>query len=349
MSTYSLLKVINLWSHTKEVTSNPVLLKHLKTALKLYVLIDFDKRFESKLKSKEFDSFCHQSSIQNLQPETWMAIFNDSFSLSVQAEKTSRNTKGNYSSALGRFLKWMKEETWYQEIFLHNLPERTPPFVTAKRKTKKRISDYNYGLDLDQLPKPFRDFIECWKEFWVGNNALEEINENRHQSYPSREELVKTSAERRQRREEKKLKEQETGTFDKPILTKLDKDKTLRDYASSISRFLGWCVHIEGYSIDEITPEWITDKILLEDYVTYLVHSRGCGHHSGLCMITASLSVAKYLNCEKSKQSDWSDIPSIRSLRNLSANYQRAMVRTIFDRKAIHRIGCHYKQSAPDR
>ena len=25
------------------------------------------------------------------------------------------------------------------------------------------------------------------------------------------------------------------------------------------------------------------------------------------------------------------------------------MVRTIFDRKAIHRIGCHYKQSAPDR
>ena len=27
----------------------------------------------------------------------------------------------------------------------------------------------------------------------------------------------------------------------------------------------------------------------------------------------------------------------------------RSMVRTIFDRKAIHRIGCHYKQSAPDR
>jgi len=24
------------------------------------------------------------------------------------------------------------------------------------------------------------------------------------------------------------------------------------------------------------------------------------------------------------------------------------MVRTIFDKKAIHRIGCHYKQSAPD-
>ena len=27
----------------------------------------------------------------------------------------------------------------------------------------------------------------------------------------------------------------------------------------------------------------------------------------------------------------------------------KAMVRTIFDKKAIHRIGCHYKQSAPDR
>ena len=26
----------------------------------------------------------------------------------------------------------------------------------------------------------------------------------------------------------------------------------------------------------------------------------------------------------------------------------RSMVRTIFDKKAIHRIGCHYKQSAPD-
>jgi len=33
---------------------------------------------------------------------------------------------------------------------------------------------------------------------------------------------------------------------------------------------------------------------------------------------------------------------------NKFRNLDIAMVRTIFDKKAIHRIGCHYKQSAPD-
>ena len=36
-----------------------------------------------------------------------------------------------------------------------------------------------------------------------------------------------------------------------------------------------------------------------------------------------------------------------KSLENFEIQVQ-TMVRTIFDKKAIHRIGCHYKQSAPD-
>ncbi len=323
-SSYSLLKVINLWSQTAEVISNPTLLKHLKTALKLYILITLDEKFViNKITPKEFDSFCHTASIQQLQPESWLNIFKENFRSAVESGKTSHNTKGNYSSALGRFLKWMQGESWYQEIFLHDLPERTPRHISVKRPTKKRIEDYEFGLKPDELSDKLAKFMKSWREFWAKTDDSEEMPDKTSQSYPTREELVKTSAERRKKREERKQENQDVGTFDKPILTKLDKDKTLKNYTGSILRFLGWCVNIEGYLIDEITPEWLTDKILLEDYAIYLTQSRGCGSHSALCTVTAALSVAKYLTYETSKQSDWSDIPLVESLRNLFVHYQR--------------------------
>ena len=323
MSNYSLLKIINLWSQTSEVISNPTLLKHLKTVLKLYILKTLDKKFAvNKITPEEFDSFCHKTSIQHLQPENWINIFKENFSSAVASGKTSRSTQGNYSSALGRFLKWMREESWYQEIFLHNLPEKAPPHISVKRNKKKRIEDYEFGLKPDELSDELDKFIKNWREFWVKTNHLEEKLNETPQSYPTREELNRTSGERRKKREERKRENQELGTSDKPISTKLDKDKTLKNYTGSILRFLGWCVNIEGYLIDEITPDWITDKILLEDYATYLTQSRGCGSHSGLCTVTAALSVAKYLTYEDSKQNDWSDIPLVKSLRNLSVHYQ---------------------------
>ncbi|PSB24075.1 hypothetical protein C7B82_28445 [Stenomitos frigidus ULC18] len=251
----------------------------------------------------------------------WLKIFRENFKTAVSLGKTKQSTQGNYSSALGRFLKWLQKETWYQEIFLHNLPDRAPCTIPISRKWKPRVQDYEYGLKVEELPEHLSVFLREWQTFWMPHNSIEEENSQKCENLPRRETLVKTSVERRNKREKRRVEEQGRGTFDRPVLIKYS-DKTFKNYSKSVLRFWGWCINVECYSVDEITINWITDKILLEDYATHLIQDRGRSSHSGVSIALAALSVAKYLTYKDSRRRDWSDIPLVEELRNLCNQYK---------------------------
>jgi len=110
-----LAQVIEEFGKEKDVQAHPSILKHLKTALSLYVipkLVSQQDLQKGKLKSS--DPF--EINITKLDLPCVLITFDEEFDEAVQAEKTSKFTKGNYRSALGRFLKWIKEQIWYKSI-----------------------------------------------------------------------------------------------------------------------------------------------------------------------------------------------------------------------------------------
>jgi hypothetical protein len=124
------MSTISEFKQSQDAQDYPEIIKHLQTALKLHVLPEVDSSFyPNKLKAQEFKRYCSRLPINRLSPDAILDIFEKNFDTAVAAGRLSKSTKGNYSSALGRFLAWMQQQTWYLELFPQPLPAKAPAYV----------------------------------------------------------------------------------------------------------------------------------------------------------------------------------------------------------------------------
>lgn len=319
---HNLMRVILEFKKSQDTQDYPEIIKHLQTALKWHVLPGLDSSFHpAQLKSQDFKRYCSRLPINRLNPDSILDIFEKSFDAAVAAGQLSKSTKGNYSSALGRFLAWMREQTWYLELFPQPLPAKAPAYVriNGRKPPTCTLHERQYGLKQEELPNHILNELEAWKRFWLQSSSLPE---NPDESPPSTSEKQKLSQEqRRLKREERRNLAASSGHgFSKPKVIKISLS-TLQRYSSNFCRFWGWCIRFEGYDLSEINMELVTDPIFLQDYADWLISQRGCSYSEAAKLVQAAISVAKWLAFEQSYRRDWSDIPIVVTLQALRAGY----------------------------
>lgn len=318
----SLMRAILEFKKSQDAQDYPEIIKHLQTALKWHVLPELDSIFyPAQLKPQEFKRYCSRFPINRLNPDSILEIFEKSFDAAVAAGQLAKSTKGNYSSALGRFLTWMREQTWYLELFPQPLPGKAPAHVrvNGRKPPTCTLHERQYGLKVEELPDHIINELEAWKSFWLQSSSL---LENPDESSPSTSEKQKLSQEqRRLKREERRNLATSSGHgFEKPKVIKISRS-TIQRYTSNFFRFFGWCTHIEGYDLSELSLELVTDPIFLQDYAEWLLTERGCSFSEAAKLVQAAISVAKWLSFEQSIRRDWSDIPVVVRLQALRAGY----------------------------
>jgi hypothetical protein len=317
----NLMSTISEFKHSQDAQDYPEIIKHLQTALRWHVLPEVDSSFyPDKLKAQEFKRYCSRLPINRLSPDAILDIFENNFDAAVAAGRLSKSTKGNYSSALGRFLAWMREQTWYLEMFPQPLPAKAPAHVRVNGRKPPTCTrqERQYGLRKEELPDHILSELEAWKRFWLESSSLPE---DPHESPPITENQKHSQEQRRLKREQRRNLAASAGHgFEKPKIIKISAS-TLRRYSGNFCRFFGWCTHIEGYDLSELSLKLLTDPIFLQDYADWLLTERGCSHSEAAKLVQAAISVAKWLSFEQSTRRDWSDIPVVVSLQALRAGY----------------------------
>ncbi len=319
---HSLMRAILEFKHSQDAQDYPEIIKHLQTALKWYVLPSLDSSFHpTQLKPQEFKRYCSRFPIHQINPDAILDIFEKSFNAAVAAGQLSKSTKGNYSSALGRFLAWMRSQTWYLELFPQPLPSKTPVYVRVNGRKPPTCTqnEREYRLREDELPNHILKQLDAWKRFWLKSPSS--VRESHQSPTPLSETSQLSQEQRRLLREERRNQAASSGHgFEKPRVSQIS-FSTLRRYTSNFCRFWGWCIHFEGYDLSELRLELVTDPIFLQDYADWLISKRGCSYSEAAKLVQAAISVAKWLTFEQSYRRDWSDIRLVVRLQSLRAGY----------------------------
>jgi hypothetical protein len=318
----NLMATIGEFKKSQNAQDYPEIIKHLQTTFKWHILPQLDPSFQpDKLKLQDFKRYCSRLPINRLNPDSILDIFEKSFNAAVAAGQLSKSTKGNYSSALGRFLAWMQEQTWYFEMFSQPLPAKAPAYVRVNGRKPRTCTrqERQYGLRKEELPNPVLEQLEDWKEFWLKSPSSPKTSRQSPTSLSETSRL--TQEQRRLRREERRNQAASSGHgFEKPRVDKIDLS-TIKRYSSNFCRFWGWCVHFEGYDFSDINMELVIDPIFLQDHADWLITKRGCSYSEAAKLVQAAISVAKWLTFEQSYRRDWSDIPVVVRLQALRARY----------------------------
>ncbi len=319
---YSLMRAILEFKHSQDAQDYPEIIKHLKTALKRHVLPSLDSSFHpTQVNSQDFKRYCSRFLINRLNPDAILDIFEKSFDAAVAAGQLAKSTKGNYSSALRRFLAWMRLQIWYLELFPQPLPAKAPAYVRVNGRKPPTCTqqERQYGLKQEELPKHILNELEDWRRFWLQSSSLPEKPE--HSPRSTSEKPKFSQEQRRLKREQRRNLAASSGHgFEKPRVIKISAS-TLRRYTSNFYRFFGWCTQIEGYDLSELSLKLVIDPIYLQDYAEWLLTERGCSYSEAAKLLQAAISVAKWLTFEQSYRRDWSDIPVVVTLQALRARY----------------------------
>ncbi len=257
---YSLMRAILEFKHSQDAQDYPEIIKHLQSALKWHVLPFLDSSFHpDKIKPQDFKRYCSRFPINQLNPDSILDIFEKSFEAAVAAGQLSKSTKGNYFSALRRFLAWMRLQTWYLELFPQPLPAKAPAYVrvNGRKPPTCTLHERQYGLKQEELPNHILKELEAWKRFWLQSSS------NPQESPPTSEKL--SQEQRRLKRQQRRNLAASSGHgFEKPKIIKISAS-TLRRYTSNFCRLWGWCIHSEGYDLSELSLELVIDPIFLQD------------------------------------------------------------------------------------
>ncbi|MBW4548120.1 MAG: hypothetical protein KME25_27315 [Symplocastrum torsivum CPER-KK1] len=295
---------------------NPNLSKYLRIAFKLYVLevLGFKTR---DMKPNEFAKLCDNLTLQKLMEHLekfteknsskeenleisppspkenlkacLLNAFDQEFEAAVALGRVQRSTKHNYRSAVGRFGEYLPQQIWWKELFPQQMPQFIPP-RPKKVEKETRPQGEDYGLPLEKFPPHLIKQLEEYKEFRLTGGKK-----------------VRTEASWRSKQQ-----------YKKPKITTIN-ELTLKKELGGITRFFGWCVHIEGHSSETLKLDLITDIELLEYYLSWLVEERKCYHSSGVMMLGVAIAVAKWLNYNKSERRNWSDIDLIMELQGFQS------------------------------
>ncbi|MCC5661433.1 hypothetical protein LC608_31675 [Nostoc sp. XA010] len=319
MSIKTLEQAIKIWANTKSIQNTP-LINNLKIALKSYILPTLNHEVNSLIFTENFDKVCCDINLSEFTLERVLNTFEQACDNHLKNNSININTKENYRSAIIKFFKWLQTQDWYREQSTITLLEIFPKIYAHKTPSKTYNGNREYGLKEENLsPKIYLDLKE-YEKFW---------SQNSHSQYLSDIYFEKVESQAERRIQRLKQAEQEAGKNTSsltPSFRKLE-TKTLLQYKEYILRFLGWCVNIEGYDIEDLYLDLITIKSFYQTYIAWLIQHRSCETSVALKVLGVSVSVAKYKTFKKSQTIDWSDIPlvtSLREQRNMYANiYQK--------------------------
>lgn len=318
MGNPTLLSVLEDWKRTPAVKNKPAVFKNLKTTLKRYIMPELDQEINfNSMTELEFREYCHTKVIHNLNFSIFLEVFDKNFDLALGQKIVSASTRRNYRSALRQFLKSIQSLDWYRQIFDSPFEGRTPKRTSVKRnpKAQKTREELDYAVLESDLPKEIIKDIQTLKEFWVKPD--EESSRKPTQQKRKQE----SSEKRKQDREAKRLKVAEEGSIiDKPNVERIEVS-TFDRYMSSIKRFFGWCIYIEGYSLEELSFDLLIDKVFIEDYADWALEERGCCYSAAEHLVRAAIFVAKWKTYDQSRRRNWSDQPLVEGLRNYRAYY----------------------------
>lgn len=274
-------------------SKDPNFSKYLRTALKLYVLPGIDPKTKH-LSPKEIAAYSAKLDAKRLKNA--LSLFDEQFALALNAGKTSKATKGNYRSALGRFMGWQEKQAWWQEMFPDDLPACVPklPEYIPKPVLKPQGKPYSFPEDKlsDTVKEEFRSF-EIFRRT------------------AGKKQLVNGVVERRKNgvgklRPELKVLEESSFTNEK----------------EAILRFFGWYVEFsEEHPKQPLALELITHIHLIDEFADWSVEERGNSHIPSITAATTAIGVAKWLHFDVVKRRKWTDIEVIEELRELRDQY----------------------------
>ncbi|AFZ15721.1 hypothetical protein Cri9333_4966 (plasmid) [Crinalium epipsammum PCC 9333] len=306
------------WSKSDEVKNTPQIFKHLKTAFKYWILQEFDSHFNpNSTTPKQLETYLRKFLVINLNPDALLEIFDRRFDQAVANGLVSSTTKGNYRSALGRYVQWIKEQLWYEELFPSSLPVYAPPLVSASQKKPplRSKAEKEYAFKDANMPLALQQNMDFWRSFWQGKVVL--FTQNKVDAGNEKT----TASQRRQQREQRRQELTAKGTeYSRPQVN-IIANSTYKRYKKIVNCFFGWLVHFEEYHPDELNLLMLTDIVLIEEFCVWLLTERKCTTSSSVKVIQAVISIAKCFTYEQSSTRDWSDIPLVQQLKNLQSHY----------------------------
>lgn len=235
-------------------------------------------------------------------------LFDRDFDAKVAADLVSAESKRNYRPPLGRALKWLVKQWWWQEMFPENMPEIAPMRIEQQKRPATRHANTPYALKKEQLPEELVKHLEVYHQFRLNGGAALWKERNR-----KLRELNKLEEKRRSRRNRKT----------KPDLSPI-KESSYQLEESKFLEFWGWMVEFEGYAIAELNLQRLIDLDLLEEYGEWKTEVQQRTHASLSQLVSGSIGVAKFFNFDKTELKNWSDIEVIRELRDLKTEYDKA-------------------------
>lgn len=336
MSTVILTAAINDFAATPEVEARPVIVKHLLTAINKYVLPHLLKAVES-INAQTFDF--DQIDLNQIDLADFLPAFDLTFGQAVLAEQVSKHTKGNYRSALHRFVEFCKKRLWYRESHCQKPPEYAPKHTGAWRDqpAKRTKAEMRYGLIDDEMPPQILMIKQALSEFWL--RSYQCLTPNTTIGLPLQQ--AQSATERRQAREQRRQQLAAVGgELIKPNVQRIEQS-TFDRYWVTVKVFYGWCVNIEGYQPSELQVDWLFDLTFLNDYSHWLVNERECTDHAVWQVYQTGIFIAKWRFYSDSSHRDWGDIDIVRQLRNLRANAVQ-----IYKSKKVGRDAAKWEQKA---
>ncbi|MCY7274862.1 MAG: hypothetical protein LH702_14320 [Phormidesmis sp. CAN_BIN44] len=237
-----------------------------------------------------------------------LLVFDREFEARVVAGTVSAESKRNYRSPLGQFLKWVVSQTWWQELFPGNMPEIAPRRPKGLKKPTTRSRMKPYALKKEELPEKLIQQLTAYRQLRLDGGE---------------------GAWRQSSKETRKLRRSLPGEVGMPPQERTAKPKLAKISESSYRleenlflEFWGWLVKIDGVPLEDLNLETLLDLYLLEDYGNWKITERHTSHANLLSLMTGAIGVAKFLNFDKTKWRTWLDVPIIAQLQNLKSEYQ---------------------------
>lgn len=334
MSQHTITNELSNWQTSPEIQkSDPNLLRYCRTCFKDYAGHPLGYP-TSSMKTKEFQQFCDSTSVaevikkgiklyekeskvsdeketaptppltQSELLEFFCQIVNRELDAAVTAGQITSGTANNYRSSFRRYWKWQFEQSWVRELLAERLRARQiPEFMPRHPGADKRVStrsreEISYAVRQDDLPACAINQISEYKDFRLTGGKLAKKK--------LRTKLEQLGDNRR-------------------ILPEIGKIQlsTFENEEQIILMFYGYCLKEQRYELSQLEFDLLLKWELLEDYVDWLVDERGCTYSSGVNLIKVATAVAKYLNFEETKRSDYLDVQIILDLKDLARQYQK--------------------------
>ncbi|MBD1865264.1 MULTISPECIES: hypothetical protein [Trichocoleus] len=193
-----------------------------------------------------------------------------------------------YRPAVNKFLKWIQQETWYEEAAEGRYGKYAPRTrsgtnIKTANEGRRALHANSYGLKESELTSNLLKQLEQLNTFCTGEYVP--------------------------KRQDKKMRA-----------------ITFRNHRGRALDILGWLRSVENYELNDLDLHLVTDLNLFNKFLAWGINERGntCGWGMGFCDL--ALNIAKWLHCYESKSPMYRDIATVEEIRminnNLSKRYE---------------------------